>query len=92
MTSILLETTLLRFGQDRLPWKIAAKTATGMSMISMMAMEVAENTVDYSLTGGCVDLGSSYFWMAAASSALAGFLVPLPYNYFRLRAFRKSCH
>jgi len=92
MTSILLETTLLHLGRDRLPWKVATRTATGMSLISMLAMEVAENTVDYSLTGGCVDLGSTYFWMAAGSSALAGFLVPLPYNYFRLRSHGKSCH
>ncbi len=92
MTSIVLETTLLHLGRDRLPWIVAVRTATGMSMISMLAMEVAENTVDYSLTGGCVDLQSPYFWMAAGSSALAGFLVPLPYNYFRLRAHGKSCH
>ena len=92
MTSILLETTLLRLGRDRLPLKIAARTATGMSMISMLAMEVAENSVDYGLTGGCVDLQSPFFWIAAGSSALAGFLVPLPYNYFRLRAHGKSCH
>jgi len=89
---MILETTLLHLGRDRLPWKVAAKTATGMSMISMLAMEAAENTVDYTLTGGCVDVGSPYFWMAAGLSALAGFLVPLPYNYFRLRAYRMSCH
>ncbi|OAL22049.1 hypothetical protein AYO20_11285 [Fonsecaea nubica] len=92
MTSILLETTLLHFGRDRLLWKSAARTATGMSMISMLAMEAAENVIDYSLTGGCVDFESPYFWMAAGTSAVAGFLFPLPYNYFRLRAYRKSCH
>ncbi|KIW30203.1 uncharacterized protein PV07_05962 [Cladophialophora immunda] len=92
MSSIVLETTLLRFGRDRLPWNVAARTATGMSMISMLAMEVAENTVDYTLTGGCVDLGSPYFWTAAGSAAVAGFLVPLPYNYFRLKKYSKSCH
>ncbi|KIW94989.1 uncharacterized protein Z519_04969 [Cladophialophora bantiana CBS 173.52] len=92
MTSILLETALLHLGRDRLTLRVAARTATGMSMISMFAMEVAENAVDYGLTGGCVDLESPYFWVAAATSALAGFLVPLPYNYFRLRAHRKSCH
>lgn len=91
-TSILLETTLLHIGRDRLPWKIAAKTATGMSILSMLAMETAENTVNYTLTGGCVELGSTYFWMAATVSAFAGFVVPLPYNYYRLRAHSKSCH
>lgn len=92
MTSILLETALLHLGRDRLPLRVAATTATGMSMISMLMMEVAENTVDYGFTGGCVDLGSPYFWVAAGTSALAGFLAPLPYNYFRLRAYHKSCH
>jgi len=92
LTSIFLETTLLHLGRDRLPWEIAAKTATGMSMISMLAMEMAENTVNYTLTGGCVELGSTYFWIAATVSAFAGFAVPLPYNYHRLRAYRKSCH
>jgi len=91
-TSILLETTLLHLGHDRLPLKIAVRTATGMSMISMLAMEATENTVNYSLTGGCVDMGDPTFWAAAVLSTLAGFLVPLPYNYFRLRAYRKSCH
>lgn len=91
-TSIILETALLHWGKDSLPWKAAIRTATGMSMISMLAMEAAENAVDYSLTGGCVDFGSPYFWSAAALASVAGFLVPLPYNYFRLRKYSKSCH
>lgn len=61
-------------------------------MISMLAMEATENTVNYSLTGGCVNMEDPAFWAAAVVSALAGFLLPLPYNYFRLRAYRKSCH
>lgn len=92
MTSILLETALLHLGHDRLPLKMAMQTATGMSMISMLAMEATENTVNYSLTGGCVDMTSPSFWAATVASVLAGFLVPLPYNYFRLRAYRRSCH
>lgn len=91
-TSLLLETVLLRFGKDRLRWMIAAKTAAGMSLISMISMEFAENLVDYHLTGGVIQLDSPQFWAAAAVSVAAGFLTPLPYNYHRLRKFGKACH
>lgn len=91
-TSILLETALLRWGRDRLPWTVAARTATGMSTISMITMELAENAVDYHLTGGLVQFDSPAFWGAALLSVSAGFLAPLPYNYLRLRKYGKSCH
>lgn len=91
-TSLLLETVLLRLGKDRLPWVLAARTAAGMSMISMLAMEAAENAVDYYLTGGVVAVDSPQFWAAAGVAALAGFLAPLPYNYGRLRRFGRACH
>ncbi|KAL3299224.1 DUF4396 domain protein [Colletotrichum asianum] len=91
-TSLLLETVLLKFGKDRLSWPVAAKTAAGMSMISMITMELAENAVDYHLTGGIVQLDDPAFWGAAAVSVAAGFLTPLPYNYHRLRKFGKACH
>ncbi|KAJ8114896.1 hypothetical protein OPT61_g3338 [Boeremia exigua] len=84
-SSLVLETTLLRLGRDRLPWLAAARTAAGMSMISMITMEAAENLVDYHLTGGMVQFDSPAFWGAAVVSIAAGFLAPLPYNYIRLR-------
>lgn len=91
-TSLLLETVLLKFGRDRLPWLVAGKTAFGMSMISMITMELVENAVDYHLTGGVVQLNDPIFWAAAAVSMTAGFLAPLPYNYHRLMKFGKACH
>ncbi|KAJ4381873.1 hypothetical protein N0V86_003240 [Didymella sp. IMI 355093] len=91
-TSLLLETALLRLGRDRLPWFAAAKTAAGMSMISMVTMEAAENAVDFHLTGGMVQFDSPAFWGAAGLSVAAGFLAPLPYNYIRLRKYDKACH
>lgn len=91
-TSVILETTLLRRGADQLSWPMAARTAVGMSMVSMVAMEAAENIVDYHLTGGVVAFGDSQFWMAAVLSMGAGFLAPLPYNYLRLRKYGKACH
>lgn len=91
-TSLLLETVLLKFGRDRLPWLAAARTAFGMSMISMITMELVENLVDYNLTGGIVQFNGPMFWIAAVVSMMAGFLAPLPYNYHRLRKFGKACH
>ena len=91
-SSLLLETSLLRLGRDRLPWIAAAKTAAGMSMISMVTMEAAENAVDFHLTGGVVQFDSPVFWGAAVLSVAAGFLAPLPYNYMRLRKYGKACH
>lgn len=91
-TSMILETVLLRHGKDQLAWPIAAKTAAGMSLISMITMEAAENAVDWYLTGGVVAFQSPTFWLAAVASIAAGFLAPLPYNYIRLRKYGKSCH
>lgn len=91
-TSLLLETILLKFGRDRLSWLAATRTAFGMSMISMITMELVENFVDYNLTGGVVQLNDPMFWMAAVVSMTAGFLAPLPYNYHILRKFGKACH
>ncbi|KAI5251154.1 hypothetical protein E4T42_04552 [Aureobasidium subglaciale] len=91
-TSIALETALLRWGKDKLSVSMAFKTAMGMSFISMLAMELAENAVDYHLTGGVVALQDPRFWTAAVVSIAAGYLVPLPWNYYRLRRWGKACH
>ncbi|PGH33749.1 hypothetical protein GX50_03406 [[Emmonsia] crescens] len=91
-SSMTLETVLLHLGRDKLGWAQAFKTAAGMSMISMLSMEAAQNVVDYHLTGGVVTLSDPYFWGAAGVSMAAGFLAPLPYNYIRLRRYGKACH
>ena len=96
-TSVALETVLLRIGKDALPsWSVAARTAVGMSFISMLTMEAAENVVDYWLTGGGQAAGYTFgeplFWASAGVSMVAGFLAPLPYNYLRLRKYGKACH
>ncbi|EAS36466.3 uncharacterized protein CIMG_12755 [Coccidioides immitis RS] len=91
-SSMALETILLRLGRDQLTWVTAAKTAAGMSMVSMLGMETVQNLVDFHLTSGVVALDDPKFWMAAAASAFAGFLAPLPYNYSRLKKYGKSCH
>ena len=51
LTSIALETFILSRQMDLKP---AFRTAIGMSMISMVSMEVAMNTVDVALTCGAM--------------------------------------
>ena len=65
----------------------ALKTALGMSLISMVSMEIAMNIVDYFYTGGAkLDL------VVLPLMLVAGFLTPLPYNYWRLKKYGKACH
>ena len=84
MTSIMLETIILA---RQMMLRIAFKTAIGMSLISMIAMEAAMNVIDVTLTGGAV-----LTWWVIPLMLAAGFITPLPYNYWRLKACGKSCH
>jgi len=83
LTSIALETIIL---SRQMTINLAFKTAIGMSLISMVSMEVAMNTVDVLLTGGA----RLTLWVIPIM-LLAGFLTPLPYNYWRLKALGKGC-
>ena len=49
ITSIILETIILL--RQNFSFKLAFKTAVGMSLISMVSMEIAMNATDYFLTG-----------------------------------------
>ena len=84
ITSIMLETFIL---SRQMALNLAFKTAIGMSLIAMISMEVAMNVTDVMLTGGAM-----LVWWALPFMLLAGFLTPLPYNYWRLQALNKSCH
>ena len=84
LTSIALETFILSYSQ---PLQIAFKTALGMSLISMISMELAMNIVDYIITGGAM---INYY--VIIPMLLAGFITPLPFNYYRLKKFNQSCH
>ena len=68
-------------------------------------MELAENAVELYLTGGqlagcAAGAGggagfagaSAAFWAALPPALLAGFLTPLPYNYYMLRRHGRACH
>ena len=84
ITSIILETIIL-FRQ--MSFSDALKTSLGMSLISMISMEISMNLVDYILVGEA----KLVFWVVPLM-LLAGFITPLPYNYWRLKALGKSCH
>jgi hypothetical protein len=85
LTSIALETVILMRGG--MVFKVALRTALGMSFISMLAMETAMNATDYLLVGE-----ARLTWWVMPFSLGAGFLVPWPYNYWRLAKYGKSCH
>ena len=84
LTSIALETVILA---RQMALKAAFQTAIGMSLISMISMEAAMNLVDYWLTGG-----AKLTLAVLPAMWAAGFLTPLPYNYWRLKAHGKACH
>ena len=84
ITSIALETIILT---RQMAFRAAFRTAIGMSMISMVSMEAAMNLVDVVLTGGAV-----LTWWVVPLMLIAGYITPLPYNYWRLKAHGKACH
>ena len=84
LTSIMLETFILL---KQMTFKMAFKTAIGMSMISMISMELAMNITDVIFTGGAI-----LTWWVIPIMLISGFIAPLPYNYWRLKALGESCH
>ena len=84
LTSILLETLILL---KQMNFISAIKTALGMSLISMVSMEVAMNLTDIFLTGGAL-----LTWWVVPIMLIVGFITPLPYNYWRLKKYNISCH
>lgn len=91
VTSVLLETVLLR-SREEFSWKFAFQTAISMSFLSMVAMELAMNATDFMITGGKAAFGNPMYWTALIIALVAGFLAPLPYNYYKLKKFNKACH
>ena len=78
ITSLTLETIILL--KQNFKFKNAVKTAFGMSFISMISMEITMNFTDFIFTGGAV-----LNWYVLPVMLLAGFLTPLPYNYYKLK-------
>jgi len=90
-TSILLETIILKV-REGFNWMLGLKTAFGMSFISMIGMEIAMNTTDFVITGGKAAFNDPMYWTALAIAMIAGFLAPLPYNYYKLMKYDQACH
>ncbi len=90
VTSIALETAwLMRRGSTL---RNAVPMALSMSFLSMLAMEVAMNAVDLGLTGGDRShLDFADYLGVLVLGQVAGFLVPWPYNAWRLK-HGKACH
>ena len=85
LTSIMLETIILM--KQKFSLINAVKTASGMSLISMLSMEIMMNLTDFFLTGGAI-----LIWWVIPLMIIAGFLTPWPYNYWRLKKFGIACH
>ena len=85
ITSIILETIILL--RQNFSFKLAFKTAVGMSLISMISMEIAMNLTDYLLTGGAI-----LTWWVVPIMLAVGFVTPWPYNYWKLKKFNEACH
>jgi len=85
ITSIILETFILI--RQNFTFINALKTASGMSLISMLSMEIMMNLTDYILTGGAI-----LTWWVVPIMLIVGFLTPWPYNYWRLKKFGINCH
>ena len=85
ITSIILETIILI--RQNFSFVNALKTASGMSLISMISMEITMNLTDYLLTGGAI-----LKWWVIPIMLIVGFLTPWPYNYWRLKKFGIACH
>ena len=85
ITSIILETIILV--KQGFSFNGALKTASGMSLISMLSMEIMMNLTDYLLTGGAI-----LTWWVIPIMLVVGFLTPWPFNYWRLKKFGINCH
>ena len=85
ITSIILETIILM--RQGFEFNNALKTASGMSLISMISMEVMMNLTDFILTGGAI-----LTWWIIPIMLIVGFLTPWPYNYWRLKKYGINCH
>ena len=84
ITSIILETIIL---SRQMNIKIAFQTALTMSFISMLAMEIAMNSVDWLILGQ-----AKLVWWIVPIMLIVGFLTPWPYNYYRLKKYNIACH
>ena len=85
ITSIILETIIMMM--QKINFVNALKSALGMSLSSMISMEIMMNFTDYVLTGGAI-----LTWWVIPIMLIVGILTPWPYNYWRLKKYGINCH
>jgi len=91
-SSLILETAILRV-REGFAWRQAIRAAFGMSLISMIVMEIVMNVVDWFAMGGIrLPMHDLHYWLAWMPALIAGFLAPLPYNYYMLKRHGRACH
>lgn len=90
ITSVLMETAILHF-REHFSWGRGLNMAFTMSFLSMIVMELAENATDYFLTNGTVPPSDPWYWISLLFSLGAGFVVPLPYNYYKFKKYHQTC-
>ena len=84
ITSIILETIIL---SRQMLLSKAFRTAIGMSLISMISMELSMNAADWIILGE-----AKLVWWIIPIMLIVGFLTPWPYNYYRLKKYNIACH
>ena len=84
ISSIILETIVL---SRQMLLSKAFRTAIGMSLISMISMELSMNAVDWIILGE-----AKLVWWIVPIMLIVGFLTPWPYNYYRLKKYNIACH
>lgn len=85
--------TLLPFLRRGVSLAVALKTVWLAEAVSITAMEIAINAVDYSMGG--MSVGSVFtwdFWSSYGVALIAGFLAVWPINLWLLRRNLKHCH
>lgn len=81
---------LLRHG---MAFSAALRTVFIGEAVSIGAMELAMNAVDYAMGGmGVKNLFAARYWDALAVAAVAGFLAAWPVNLWLLGRSMKKCH
>ena len=84
ISSIILETIVL---SRQMLLSKAFRTAIGMSLISMISMELSMNAADWIILGE-----AKLVWWIIPIMLIVGFLTPWPYNYYRLKKYNIACH
>lgn len=91
VTYALLETIILLV-REKYKLILAIKAIFSVSFISLVGMLIVMNVTNFMITGGEAAFHTSSYWVALILALTTGFLLLLPYNYYRIKKFYKLCH